>query len=160
MESKNRRIRFRRADLSKETDRHYLITMLESYKADPMGDSPPYNEEEKKRVIQGLSTHPSAIILFCFIDQMFAGAAVCFETFATFNPGPCINIHDICILQGFRGMGLGRGLMNEIIRVAKNLNAAKVTLEVRDDNETAKTLYRSLGFAPPAPLMHFYTKKI
>ena len=153
-------ITVRETGLESDSDKRRLVTLLEAYKADPMGGGSPYSDEEASRLISGLSDHPKAVILFCFSEGEFAGGAVCFETFATFTARPCINIHDICVLPAFRGMGLGRELMNGVIEKAKRIGAGKITLEVRKDNTAAKQLYASEGFGLTDPEMLFYTKML
>lgn len=47
-----------------------------------------------------------------------------------------------------RGEGIGHRLMSELIQAAVAEGARHMTLEVRSDNEAARSLYASLGFAP------------
>jgi ribosomal protein S18 acetylase RimI-like enzyme len=137
-----------------------LIELLNHYMVDPMGDSPPLNVEQGKRLIQGLSNHPSCFVLFIKLDNEFAGLATCFINFSTFKAKPYINIHDIIILQKFRGKGVGKKLLEKIIEIAKERDFCKITLEVREDNLPAKKLYDDLGFKDTEPIMLFWTKTI
>ena len=45
-----------------------------------------------------------------------------------------------------QGQGLGGLLLNCVIRLAQRLECAVIQLEVRESNETARSLYRSRGF--------------
>ena len=56
------------------------------------------------------------------------------------------HITNIAVLESFRGRGIGRKITEALLQYASNLGAAYLTLEVREHNETAQALYRSLGF--------------
>jgi ribosomal protein S18 acetylase RimI-like enzyme len=99
-------------------------------------------------------------VLFVTVGDEVAGLATCFTNFSTFKVKPYINIHDIVIDEAFRRLGLGRKLLQQIGTIAAERGCCKVTLEVREDNETAKALYQSLGFEECAPKMLFWTKTL
>ena len=53
----------------------------------------------------------------------------------------------IAVHEGHQGGGVGRALMNELLRWARsNPHVEKVELQVRSSNQRAIALYRSLGF--------------
>jgi len=56
------------------------------------------------------------------------------------------DVQTIAVAPRFRGAGLGRLLMEQLLATAKIQNAESVFLEVRADNPVAQTLYQSLGF--------------
>ena len=56
------------------------------------------------------------------------------------------DIQTIAVAEGARRRGLGRRLVVELLREAKERGAYRVFLEVRADNAPAQELYRSLGF--------------
>ena len=61
----------------------------------------------------------------------------------------------ITIIQGYRGMGLGKHLMSEIIRLAKkelNPKPKIIRLEVYPNNKSAINLYKKMGFKQVAKL--------
>ena len=57
------------------------------------------------------------------------------------------DIQTIAVVEGARGQGLGRTLMNALLSEARTRGADEVFLEVRADNLAAQHLYESLGFA-------------
>jgi len=150
----------RLADLKNPEDIFSIIKVLDNYKKDSMGSSPPYTIKERKILANKFRDHPNILVFLIFSKKELVGGAVCFTTFSTFLVGDVINIHDICILKKFRGLGLGRLLMEFIINKARELTCAKVTLEVREDNSVARNLYSSLGFKESTPVMNFWSKKI
>jgi ribosomal protein S18 acetylase RimI-like enzyme len=55
------------------------------------------------------------------------------------------------VLPEFRRLGVGRALLEAAEARARNLGCCKLTLEVREDNEGARSLYESAGFGDFAP---------
>lgn len=56
------------------------------------------------------------------------------------------HITNIAVLPEFRGKGVGTRLIHNLIKMAKNENIIKMTLEVRTGNMAARKLYSNLGF--------------
>ena len=56
------------------------------------------------------------------------------------------DVQTIAVDPDFRGLGLGRRLMERLLTTARDHGANEVLLEVRADNEVAQNLYASLGF--------------
>ncbi|HEU5222442.1 MAG TPA: ribosomal protein S18-alanine N-acetyltransferase [Candidatus Lumbricidophila sp.] len=56
------------------------------------------------------------------------------------------DIQTIAVVEAARGRGLGRLLMQALLAEAWRREVRTVFLEVRIDNEPARSLYRSLGF--------------
>ena len=63
---------------------------------------------------------------------------------------------DIAVAKAFQGRGLGRRLLNEALKTAKLSGAARVTLEVRESNFKARSLYESAGFVVDAVRKNYY----
>jgi ribosomal-protein-alanine acetyltransferase len=53
---------------------------------------------------------------------------------------------NIVIHPGFRGMGLGKSLLEWVVEQATNRGVTRILLEVREGNTVAKRLYISSGF--------------
>lgn len=137
-----------------------LAALTNHYMEDPMGDFPPLNKLQQLRLVDGLSNHPSAIVLFAVVNGVAAGLATCFVSFSTFYVKPYLYIHDIVVLNEYRGQGVGKALMEKLISISEERKYCKVTLEVREDNVVAQSLYKSLGFDECEPRMLFWTKKL
>lgn len=60
--------------------------------------------------------------------------------------GEVADVMTVAVAPEARGAGLGRRLMDELLRISEQWGAARVLLEVRSDNPAAIELYRSLGF--------------
>jgi [ribosomal protein S18]-alanine N-acetyltransferase len=53
---------------------------------------------------------------------------------------------DVAVDPRFRQRGIGRRLVDEVVRTAREAGAAFVALEVRRSNDSAIRLYRDMGF--------------
>jgi len=138
-----------------------VIELMNHYMASKMGGNlPSYDNEEAERMINGLKNHTSKLVLLAIDNDEFVGLSNSFINYGTFAAKPFINIHDIIVLEKYRGSGIGRQLMEAIILKAEQFNCGKITLEVREDNTEAQGLYNSLGFEESRPIMHFWTKNI
>ncbi len=63
---------------------------------------------------------------------------------------------DIAVAASHQGRGLGRLLLNEALKTAKLSGAARVTLEVRESNLRARSLYSSARFTVDAVRKDYY----
>lgn len=57
-----------------------------------------------------------------------------------------VHITNIAVAPAFQGQHIGTYLLNLIIDFARKNNSELVSLEVRIDNDQAKTIYQKLGF--------------
>ena len=133
-----------------------LAELTNHYMTDPMGDAEPLNKLEQLRLVDGLANHPTAEVLFALSECKVVGLATCFVNFSTFKVKPYLNIHDIIVLTEYRGNGIGKALMLKLIEISQERKYCKITLEVREDNATAKALYKSLGFDECQPRMLYW----
>jgi len=63
---------------------------------------------------------------------------------------------NLAVRPRFRGRGLGRKLLEEVIAVARGRGIAKMYLEVRVSNQLAAGLYRSVGFTDVGTRRAYY----
>lgn len=114
---------------------------------DPMGNGKPLSDETRRDLIPGLPQHPTTVIFLAFPDSQAVGIAVCFRGFSTFGARPLINISDLAVLPAYRGLGIGRRLLQETEHRARDTGCCKLTLEVQAINHRARRLYEAMGFA-------------
>jgi ribosomal protein S18 acetylase RimI-like enzyme len=138
----------REANLEDDQQAAALVEIIDAYARGPGGQGAPLSDEARAQLAQGLHQHPMAMVLLAFVDGRAVGTAVCVWSFSTFAGKPSINIHDFAVLPEHRGQGIGRALLYEVERRARERGCCKVTLEVHDTNEGAKRLYESFGFGP------------
>lgn len=146
-----------RCDFSNQLHCDAEVELMREYMLDKMGDAVPLSESQNAALIEGLSELPTALVLLARYEGEFVGLTNGFVNFGTFAAKRFLNIHDVIVKSSCRGIGVGRLLLEENVRVARDeLDCAKVTLEVRSDNVVAQGLYRSLGFGECIPQMHFW----
>lgn len=135
-----------KADFANPNHCSGIVDVLNSYATDEIGRGNPLSEDVRKRLVSELSNHPAAFVLMAFVDSQAVGIAICFMGFSTFQARPLLNIHDLAVLPEFRGLGIGRALLNTVEAYAIERGCCKLTLEVREDNRRAFGLYERFGF--------------
>ena len=76
-----------------------------------------------------------------------AGLINCVDGFSTFNASPLVNIHDVIVLQKYRGQGLTDKMFELVETIAYEKGACKLTLEVLQGNKIAQNVYKKIGFS-------------
>jgi GNAT superfamily N-acetyltransferase len=153
------------ADYADPRDAAEVATLLDAYARDPMGGGEPLAAEVRDAVVPGLAATPGAFSLIARLGGEPVGLANCFTGFSTFAARPLVNVHDVVVLPGLRGRGIGKALFAAIDSEAKRRGACKVTLEVLTGNEPAKALYASFGYSafaldPARGIAQFWEKAL
>lgn len=133
------------ADYRDARDAADVVALLDAYARDPMGGGAPLVGEVKARLPGDLAANPQAFSLLARIDDQAVGLANCFMGYSTFAAAPLVNIHDLAVLPGHRGAGVGKALLTAIETEALKRGACKITLEVLSGNP-ARHLYAREGF--------------
>lgn len=125
----------------------------------------PLTSEVKNNLVKELSKLIHAFSLIAYVDGVAVGLVNCFEAFSTFTCKPLINIHDLVVIEAYRGKGISQNMLGKVEEIAKSKGCCKVTLEVLSGNEAAKASYRKFGFSdyeldPEAGSALFWQKKI
>ena len=121
--------------------------LLDLYASDPMGGGKSLDEGVKNNLVRELSKLPHAFSFIAYVDEHPAGLINCFEGFSTFLCKPLINIHDIVVLDEYRGNGIAGMMLEKVEEIARSKGCCKLTLEVLSNNEAAKSAYQKFGFS-------------
>lgn len=70
--------------------------------------------------------------------------------------GDEIHILNLAVAPEHRGAGIGRALVELVIAEARAERVSRVTLEVRQENASARSLYRTLGFVECGRRRNYY----
>ncbi|NOY73937.1 MAG: GNAT family N-acetyltransferase [Gammaproteobacteria bacterium] len=135
------------ADYLNETHAQEIALLMNSYAADPMGGGNPLAEKVKNNIAKELSKRPYAFSVMSYINGVAAGLVNCFELFSTFSCKPLVNIHDIIVLEKYRGRGLSQKMLDRVENIAISRGCCKLTLEVLEENRIARSLYSKFGFS-------------
>jgi GNAT superfamily N-acetyltransferase len=133
------------ADYHDACDAADVVALLDAYARDPMGGGAPLAEDVKARLTGDLAANSHAFSLLARFEDQAVGLANCFMGYSTFAAAPLVNIHDLAVLPGHRGAGVGRALISAVEEEALKRGACKITLEVLSGNP-ARHLYAACGF--------------
>ncbi len=131
-------IRFRKATL-KDLDKIQRIERV-SFRN-------PYPTYYTKALIESLSD----VSIVAEINDRVVG-----YVFARVEFGAVGHIITIAVDPAFRGLGIGKSLMIEALRLLRERGCRSVYLEVRVSNEPAINLYRKLGFVIKRRIRGYY----
>lgn len=110
------------------------------------------------RQVRRLVTNPAAIMRVARVDGLAVGWAVgLIRQHRTRVSG---RLYGVAVYPTFQGIGLGRRLVESILRGLADRGAERIYLEVRRDNTRAIALYRSLGFVHHADLPGYYGRGV
>ncbi|MEJ0098967.1 MAG: GNAT family N-acetyltransferase [Pseudomonadota bacterium] len=97
----------RRANLTDSADANAVLKLIDAYARDPRGGGEPLRAEVRERLVPGLAAHPTSRAWLAFEGSEAVGVCVGFIGYSTFNAQPLLNIHDLAVLPGLRGRGIG-----------------------------------------------------
>jgi len=135
------------ADLDHDAHQAAIIELLDAYAKEPQVGGVSFSPDVRAKLISELRKQTAGRYFLAFHRSQPVGVAICFLGFSTFYAQPLLNIHDLTVRAGFRGLGIGRQLLAAIEAEAKRCDCCKVTLEVRADNQAARGLYEDVGFS-------------
>ena len=68
------------------------------------------------------------------------------------------HVTNVAVGSAYRRQGIGRLLMESLMKMARDNHMESMTLEVRVSNEAARALYSHLGFAEAGVRKNYYTE--
>jgi ribosomal protein S18 acetylase RimI-like enzyme len=139
-------IKIIRADLTNSHHATALVTLLNAYALDPMGGGEELSDYTKENLASEILKRSDTTVILAFDDDKPAGLINCIEGFSTFLSKPLMNIHDVYVDVNYRGTGLVKQLLQAAEDLAIEKQCCKVTLEVLEGNEPAKSAYLKFGF--------------
>lgn len=153
-------MKFLKVDLENKEHCRNLISLLNEYMKDPMGNGEQLDFLLENRIIAGLKEHPAYLGFFVLDNNQFVALANCNLVFSTWKAKKIINIHDLIVHPLFRRKGIARFLLGQIRIYANEIDCCKINLEVREDNFKAQNLYKSIGFNECKPINYFWEMDI
>ncbi|WP_428387894.1 GNAT family N-acetyltransferase [Mucisphaera sp.] len=150
-------LRIAPANLDDPAEAQALLELIEAYAREPIGLGRALDRGVRAVLIDRLRAHPATEAHLCRLGPEPVGYAITLLSFSTFKAASVLNIHDLAVLSGHRGRGVGRAILDYLHERACQSGCCKLTLEVREDNP-AQRLYRRAGFGPGDANEHFWTK--
>jgi GNAT superfamily N-acetyltransferase len=100
--------------------------------------------EEETLLRDGFGTQPKFRSLIAEWDGQPIGYALFFGFYSTYK-GSGIFLEDLFVQETFRGRGVGRALLSQVARIARQEDSYGIRWEVLGWNESAIKFYKSLG---------------
>jgi GNAT superfamily N-acetyltransferase len=99
---------------------------------------------EETLIKDGFESQPKFRALIAEWEEQAIGYALFFGFYSSWK-GPGIFLEDLFVREAFRCRGVGRALLSEVARVARQEGSVGIRWEVLDWNEPAIKFYKSLG---------------
>jgi len=140
-------LQIKRVDYLNAQDAQALVFLLDAYAQDPMGGGEALNPGNSARLCSDMARIAGAASFIAWLEGKPVGLINCFEGYSTFKAKPLLNVHDIAVLAGHRGQGVGQALLKAAEDYAQSRGCCKLTLEVLSGNAQAMASYKRFGFA-------------
>ena len=92
----------------------------------------------------GFGAHPKFRALIAEWDGRPSGYALFYDFYSSWR-GPGIFLEDLFVREQFRGRGIGKTLLSQVARIARQEGRYAIRWEVLDWNQPAIEFYKSLG---------------
>lgn len=103
---------------------------------------------DEATLYQSLFVEHAAHVLFAEEDGAVVGFALFFYNFSTFVGRKGLYLEDLFILPEKRGRGYGKAMLKHLAQLAVAQNCGRMEWICLDWNESALSLYRSIGAIP------------
>lgn len=118
-----------------------FIRALATYEREP--DAVTATEEDLLR--DGFGPNPFYFCLIAEKDDAPAGFAFYFFNYSTWLGRPGLYLEDIFVHPEFRGLGIGKALLQRVAAIALEKRCPRMQWEVLDWNTPAIDFYRAMG---------------
>ena len=108
------------------------------------------NLEAELAELPGDYTAPRGSILLATVDGVIAGCCA-LRPLDNVDYANACEMKRLYVRAPFRGLGLGRGLVEEVLETARQSDYACILLDTLSDMEAARALYDDLGFEEIPP---------
>jgi putative acetyltransferase len=103
--------------------------------------------------LPGEYAEPAGALVLAFIDGAPAGCCALRPLINSDHINAC-EMKRLFVRPAFRGFGLGRLLVDEILSLARLAGYSNMLLDTLSDMEAARALYQEAGFIEVAPYYH------
>lgn len=122
-----------------------LVNIVDEYR---MFCGFPSAPEETKCFFENLMDKGESVT-FLAIDELtdtVMGFVNLYPSYSTLALKPLWILNDLGVSKAFRGQGVAKALIDEVLSFAIKTNAIRVELKTEKSNHNAQRLYKSIGF--------------
>ena len=110
-------------------------------------------EDQAKATPEAIALHlfgprRYAEALIAEVDRVPVGFALFFHNYSSFRAQPGIYLEDIFVKPEFRGVGIGKGLLATLAKLAVDRDCGRLEWSVLDWNTPSIAFYQGLGAMP------------
>jgi len=117
-----------------------LVKELAAYEKAPSEVAVTVAEMER----DGFSENPVFHFFVAETDSKIVGISLYYIKYSTWK-GKCIFLEDIIVTETYRKSGIGKKLFDEVVKVAKDMNARRMEWQVLEWNEPAIKFYEKVN---------------
>ena len=110
----------------------------------------PWTRENFEQEISGLG---ESVLMVAVMGGRIVGYSV------TWYLEDEVHLANVAVREDCRGRGIGRALVEDVMRSARDTCAGKIMLEVRESNVEARRLYETLGFRAVGIKRNYYKRE-
>lgn len=127
--------------------------LFEDYRADLGIDLCFQGFADELDQLPGEYAEPAGVLLLAFVDGAPAGCCALRPLVNSDHINAC-EMKRLFVRPAFRGFGLGRLLVDEILSLARLAGYSNMLLDTLSDMEAARALYQEAGFIEVPPYYH------
>ena len=135
------------ADLNNQRHAAALLDLLNGYASEAAGGGQPLSDYARQNLVRRLQQRADTLVILAWDGELPVGLVIGFEGFSTFMCQPLLNIHDVVVLENYRGQGIAQNMLAAAETIARLRGYCKITLEVLSNNVSAQAAYCKAGFA-------------
>ncbi len=117
-----------------------LVKELAAYEKAPNEVAVTIEEME----LDGFGMNPIFHFYVAEADGIIVGISLYYIKYSTWK-GKCVFLEDIIVSEPFRNFGIGKKLFDEVVNVAKQMNAPRMEWQVLEWNEPAIKFYEKVN---------------
>lgn len=99
---------------------------------------------EDEMIRDGFGENPKFKCFVAESDGNIVGLALVYPRYSTWK-GSVVHLEDLIVTKSIRGKGVGKALLDTVVKYASNLGVKRISWEVLDWNEPAIKFYESKG---------------
>ena len=141
-------VRAGRRDDAADAARLWVQSAEEHTAHDPVYATTPDAEKTMRRFLADLTTSSLSFLFVAVLDDETIGfiSGDLREGSPTFHPKTWASVDDVYVAPGYRSLGVGRALLENVEFWARDKGASGISLQVAAANERGRKFYSRLGF--------------